>query len=207
MTAKVKTDTSPLAQFWRTPAAVGAFLIVYIALFTLVLLNLDRRDTWFPLYSTLAFPPLALAPLLIFNSPLPRLAKGLSLVLLLGILMPIIGLYDTNYLELMIQISIFSALALGLNIVVGFAGLLDLGYVAFFAVGAYLWAMFTSSADTIFNTSNMLIPASGLITVPGIGLQIAAFPVFMLLGVVAAACSGCCSACPCCGCAAIIWQL
>ena len=30
-------------------------------------------------------------------------------------------------------------LALGLNIVVGFAGLLDLGYVAFFAIGSYAW--------------------------------------------------------------------
>jgi ABC-type branched-subunit amino acid transport system permease subunit len=36
-------------------------------------------------------------------------------------------------------------LALGLNIVVGFAGLLDLGYVAFFAIGAYAWAIVGSS--------------------------------------------------------------
>jgi branched-chain amino acid transport system permease protein len=35
-------------------------------------------------------------------------------------------------------------MALGLNIVVGFAGLLDLGYIAFFAVGAYAWGIFTS---------------------------------------------------------------
>jgi branched-chain amino acid transport system permease protein len=35
-------------------------------------------------------------------------------------------------------------LALGLNIVVGFAGLLDLGYVAFYAVGAYTWALLAS---------------------------------------------------------------
>ena len=35
-------------------------------------------------------------------------------------------------------------LALGLNIVVGFAGLLDLGYIAFYAVGAYLWALLAS---------------------------------------------------------------
>src|SRR5439155_5964359 len=32
-------------------------------------------------------------------------------------------------------------LALGLNIVVGFAGLLDLGYVAFFAIGSYAWGL------------------------------------------------------------------
>src|SRR6266516_6201976 len=36
-------------------------------------------------------------------------------------------------------------LALGLNIVVGFAGLLDLGYVAFFAIGSYAWGMFGST--------------------------------------------------------------
>lgn len=36
-------------------------------------------------------------------------------------------------------------LALGLNIVVGFAGLLDLGYVAFFAIGSYSWAMIGST--------------------------------------------------------------
>ncbi len=36
-------------------------------------------------------------------------------------------------------------LALGLNIVVGFAGLLDLGYVAFFAIGSYAWAMVGST--------------------------------------------------------------
>jgi branched-chain amino acid transport system permease protein len=35
-------------------------------------------------------------------------------------------------------------LALGLNIVVGYAGLLDLGYVAFYAVGAYLFGLMAS---------------------------------------------------------------
>ncbi len=40
-------------------------------------------------------------------------------------------------------------LALGLNIVVGFAGLLDLGYVAFFAIGSYVWAFIGSNQFTI----------------------------------------------------------
>ncbi|MDH6593184.1 branched-chain amino acid transport system permease protein [Variovorax sp. TBS-050B] len=40
---------------------------------------------------------------------------------------------------------LYVMLALGLNIVVGYAGLLDLGYVAFFAVGAYLFALMGSS--------------------------------------------------------------
>ena len=43
------------------------------------------------------------------------------------------------------QIGIFVLLALGLNIVVGLAGLLDLGFIAFFAIGAYTTAYFTGS--------------------------------------------------------------
>jgi branched-chain amino acid transport system permease protein len=39
---------------------------------------------------------------------------------------------------------LYVMLALGLNIVVGFAGLLDLGYIAFYAVGAYLYALLSS---------------------------------------------------------------
>jgi branched-chain amino acid transport system permease protein len=39
---------------------------------------------------------------------------------------------------------LYTLLALGLNIVVGFAGLLDLGYIAFYAVGAYLYALLAS---------------------------------------------------------------
>ena len=38
----------------------------------------------------------------------------------------------------------YAALALGLNVVVGFAGLLDLGYAAFFAIGAYYYGIFTA---------------------------------------------------------------
>ena len=43
-----------------------------------------------------------------------------------------------------IQILIYVMLAWGLNIVVGLAGLLDLGYVAFYAVGAYSYALLSS---------------------------------------------------------------
>jgi branched-chain amino acid transport system permease protein len=46
--------------------------------------------------------------------------------------------------ELLINVSLFMLMGLGLNIVVGYAGLLDLGYVAFFAVGAYTTAVLTS---------------------------------------------------------------
>ncbi|MEV6300897.1 branched-chain amino acid ABC transporter permease [Actinoplanes sp. NPDC051861] len=49
------------------------------------------------------------------------------------------------------NMSYYVLLALGLNVVVGFAGLLDLGYVGFFAVGAYATALLTSP-DSILHT-------------------------------------------------------
>jgi branched-chain amino acid transport system permease protein len=49
------------------------------------------------------------------------------------------------------NMSYFVILALGLNVVVGFAGLLDLGYVGFFAVGAYTVALLSSS-DSVLGT-------------------------------------------------------
>jgi branched-chain amino acid transport system permease protein len=48
-----------------------------------------------------------------------------------------------------IPIALFIILALGLNVVVGFAGLLDLGYAAFFAIGAYAMAFLTSPQSPI----------------------------------------------------------
>lgn len=48
--------------------------------------------------------------------------------------------------EVFNQVGLFILMGLGLNIVVGFAGLLDLGYVAFFAIGAYVVGVLTSTA-------------------------------------------------------------
>ncbi len=50
-----------------------------------------------------------------------------------------------HYVSTAADIGYFVLLAIGLNVVVGFAGLLDLGYAAFFAIGAYTYAMFASS--------------------------------------------------------------
>ncbi|MCH2426899.1 MAG: branched-chain amino acid ABC transporter permease [Acidimicrobiales bacterium] len=52
--------------------------------------------------------------------------------------------------ELLANVGLFLLLALGLNIVVGLAGLLDLGYVAFFAVGGYTTAVLTSPNSPFF---------------------------------------------------------
>jgi branched-chain amino acid transport system permease protein len=62
-------------------------------------------------------------------------------VLLLIILPFLLGTYLSEVLN---NVGIFILMGLGLNIVVGFAGLLDLGYVAFFAIGAYTMAILTT---------------------------------------------------------------
>ncbi len=59
------------------------------------------------------------------------------------ILLPIVHDDDAD-LDSMANAMSYVTLALGLNIVVGFAGLLDLGYAAFFAIGAYYYGIFTS---------------------------------------------------------------
>jgi branched-chain amino acid transport system permease protein len=76
-----------------------------------------------------------------------------------------------------IQILIYVMLGLGLNIVVGLAGLLDLGYVAFYAVGAYSYALL---AKTFGFSFFMLLPLAGcLAAFWGILLG---FPVLRLRG-------------------------
>jgi len=95
-------------------------------------------------HSILAFMLFQASILLLYFSRTAPWLKAALAVLTLGLLMPILGTINGYYLEVAIQVGIFVALALGLNIVVGLAGLLDLGYVAFYAVGAYTWAVFGS---------------------------------------------------------------
>ncbi len=76
-----------------------------------------------------------------------------------------------------IQILIYVMLAWGLNIVVGLAGLLDLGYVAFYAVGAYSYALLSSHFGLSFW---LLLPIAGVLAACwGVVLG---FPVLRLRG-------------------------
>ena len=94
--------------------------------------------------SLLAFLLFEASLIAIYYSSIQRNVKLWLAILVLVWLMPILGFINGYYLEVAIQIGIFVALALGLNIVVGFVGLLNLGFVAFYAIGAYLWAIFGS---------------------------------------------------------------
>ena len=70
---------------------------------------------------------------------------SMAVVLALMLVFPFVASQFGNSWVRIIDIALlYIMLALGLNIVVGFAGLLDLGYIAFFAVGAYLVGLFSS---------------------------------------------------------------
>ena len=61
------------------------------------------------------------------------------------LLMPVVAQQFGNaWVRILDSSLLYVLLALGLNIVVGYAGLLDLGYIAFYALGAYLFALFAS---------------------------------------------------------------
>jgi branched-chain amino acid transport system permease protein len=114
---------------------VGLILIVAYLAGVALLLNSDPTSL---LYRMM----LMVGVLLIYFVPQKMWVRVMLAAIVMLIIIPIFGIRNPFLLELGFQIAIFSALALGLNVVVGFAGLLDLGYIAFFAVGAYTWGFF-----------------------------------------------------------------
>jgi branched-chain amino acid transport system permease protein len=75
----------------------------------------------------------------------PKALFGLILVAATLLVLPFfLTSVGTAWVRITNLAILFALLALGLNIVVGFAGLLDLGYIAFYAVGAYTYALLAS---------------------------------------------------------------
>jgi branched-chain amino acid transport system permease protein len=77
-----------------------------------------------------------------------RMLTGWGITLIIALLFPLLinptG-HEQDITGDVVEAEIYAMLALGLNVVVGFAGLLDLGYAAFFAIGAYSFGMLSSS--------------------------------------------------------------
>lgn len=143
------------ALVYWAPRSNIAFLVLISSLFSLYALKTSRRF---------------------------QLIVGTVLALLI---VPVIGVRNIFYLEVIFQISVFAALALGLNIVVGFAGLLDLGYVAFYAVGAYLWAFFGSQQYYVLPFAPGTQPSNLPFLLPG-----DAFYLFIFIAIIVAALTG-----------------
>ncbi len=104
----------------------------------------------------------------------PWLVPG---TLVLALVAPLLPVIDRWLLEILVLVLIYVILGWGLNIVVGLAGLLDLGYVAFYAVGAYGLALLARDFDLGFWIA---LPLAGLVAA-GFGIVLG-FPVLRLRG-------------------------
>ncbi len=86
----------------------------------------------------------------------------LTLFVAAGSLMPVVE--SSGYVRLIgFDTVIYMVLALGLNLVVGWGGLLDLGYIAFFGVGSYVYAIFDSAKFGYHVPSILIIPAATIV--------------------------------------------
>jgi len=75
---------------------------------------------------------------------------------------------------------LYALLAIGLNLVVGFAGLLDLGYIAFYAVGAYTWAFLASPHFDLHLPFWLILPLGA--SVAGLAGIVLGYPTLGLRG-------------------------
>ena len=97
-----------------------------------------------------------LAPLRGAFERVPPWAR-LAIVVALTALVPFVS--DSDYVvRVAVNTVLFGLLALGLNVVVGYAGLLDLGYIAFYGFGAYAYAILSSEQFGIHWPTELTIP-------------------------------------------------
>lgn len=99
------------------------------------------------------------------------------LMVAFAIALPFLPFTDRYILDVSIMVLTYVMLGWGLNIVVGLAGLLDLGYVAFYAVGAYSYALLATNFDLSFW---VCLPLAGLFAA-SFGIVLG-FPVLRLRG-------------------------
>ena len=177
LTSRLSTLVAAIRKALTTGRGPYIFTAVYLAVTTALVYADSQSLVPFLLFLGAAW--------FIYALPTrPAFKIALGLILALGAV-PVLGSRNIFYFEIIFQVCVFAALALGLNIVVGFAGLLNLGYVAFYAVGAYLWGIFGSQQLFLFNT----IPGSAPPNTPFF-LPPDTFYLFLFLGMGLAAVVG-----------------
>jgi branched-chain amino acid transport system permease protein len=118
-----------------------------------------------------------------FQALPPKQSQLATLITLAAILIlfPFVdGIAQTRWIATLIEIQIFIILALGLNITVGYAGLLDLGYAAFFAIGAYTTGLLCSPQINIHWNFWLVIPIAA--AVAGVAGVVLGTPTLRLRG-------------------------
>jgi branched-chain amino acid transport system permease protein len=97
--------------------------------------------------------------------------------LLLAVLAPLLPTYPLRILDLIL---IYAVLGMGLNIVIGYAGLLDLGFVAFYAIGAYTYALLASGQFDLHLPFGVVLLIGG--SLAGLAGVLLGIPVLRLRG-------------------------
>jgi branched-chain amino acid transport system permease protein len=97
------------------------------------------------------------------NPRSPLFWAGVALIVITLLVLPFaLAQVGTAWVRITNLAILFIFLSLGLNIVVGFAGLLDLGYIAFFGVGAYVYALLASPHFNIHLPFWVILPIGAL---------------------------------------------
>ncbi len=99
------------------------------------------------------------------------------IIILMAVALPLMPFADRRLVDIGVLVLTYVMLGWGLNIVVGLAGLLDLGYVAFYAIGAYTYAMLATQLGLSFW---LCLPIAGLFAA-SFGVLLG-FPVLRLRG-------------------------
>ncbi len=123
---------------WKAPKVltpVGA-IILFVAVALLTYFGSTIKETWNRRREVRSSTAISVW----------RWVSIIVIVVVLVFLPQAVGLFWSQTLT---TIGLFTLMGLGLNIVVGMAGLLDLGYVAFYAIGAYTMALFSSPASSL----------------------------------------------------------
>jgi branched-chain amino acid transport system permease protein len=166
----IRTEAGPTGQliYWtRFDDLASIVAIVFVGSIVVELL----RQWWGPVGTMRAIPPVVQSALGIAGRALP------PLLLVCAVLVPIV-FYDQRYvIDTGIQVLTYVMLGWGLNVVVGLAGLLDLGYVAFYAVGAYSYALLATNFGLSFW---ICLPLAGILAACW-GVMLG-FPVLRLRG-------------------------
>jgi branched-chain amino acid transport system permease protein len=90
---------------------------------------------------------------------------GVTLIIVALLVLPFVieAIAGRGWVRILDFALLYVMLALGLNIVVGFAGLLDLGYVAFYAVGAYTYALLASPHFGLHTPFWLILPVGAVV--------------------------------------------
>ncbi len=92
-------------------------------------------------------------------------ARRLGLLVLLAVALAAPQILDNLYvIGVLSTVNLYIVLALGLNVVAGYAGLLDLGYVAFYGIGAYTYALLASHQFNVHWSYWVVLPLAASLT-------------------------------------------